>query len=127
MVLVGFLALEASDKEEGKIYSPTGRRDPFRAATPDRTGRDVAALSELERFAIEQFQLRAILRTDRKATALFEDPEGRTHILAEGERIGREKATISRILEREVILTIQTVNYLGTEKPYEKTMALPEK
>lgn len=121
------LVVWAMDKEEGKIYSPTGKRDPFRSSTVAGQGRDLAAISELERFALEQFQLRAILRTDRKATALFEDPEGKTHILTEGELIGRERATISRILEREVILTIQTKNYLGSEKPYEKNMALPEK
>ena len=126
MVVAGLLGL-AADKEEGKVYSPTGKRDPFRPSIVRGSGRDVAAVSELERFAVEQFQLRAILRTDQNATALFEDPEGKTHILSEGSLIGRERATVSRILEREVVLTIQTVNYLGVEKPYEKNMVLPEK
>lgn len=87
----------------------------------------MANLTELEKYALEQYQLRAILRTDRRATALFEDPNGKTHIVEEGQIVGREQASVSRILEREVILTIQTRNYLGSEKPYEKHMALPEK
>lgn len=127
--IIGIFAcfLLAADKEDGKIYSPAGKRDPFRALPLSNAGRELAAVTELERFGIDRFSLRAILRTDRKATALFEDPEGKTHILSEGDHIGRERASISRILQREVILTIRTVNYLGSEKPYEKTMALPEK
>lgn len=125
-LLAGMIAVSA-DKDEERIYSPTGKRDPFRAQSLPGADREVASLSELEKYAVEQYQLRAILRTDRRATALFEDPNGKTHIVDEGQMIGRERASVSRILEREVILTIQTRNYLGSEKLYEKHMALPEK
>lgn len=125
-LMLGLLAT-AGDKDEEKIYSPTGKRDPFRASTVNAAGRDVSSLSELERFAVEQYSLRGVLRTNRRATALFEDPDGKTHILEEGQFLGRERATVSRIEAREVVLTIQTKNYLGSEKPYEKHMALPEK
>ena len=125
-ILLGILAT-AGDKDDKQIYSPTGKRDPFRASVVNEAGRELANLSELERYAVEQFSLRAILRTNHNATALFEDPEGKTHILAEGEFLGRERGRISRILQHEVIVTVQTKDYLGSEKPYDKHLVLPDK
>jgi Tfp pilus assembly protein PilP len=126
-LLMSILVISSQASDEGLIYSPVGKRDPFRASIPGGQGRDLAALTELERFAVEQFQLRGILKTSNRSSALFEDPEGKTHILTEGDSIGRERATISRILVNEVILTIRTMNYLGVENLYEKSMALPQK
>jgi hypothetical protein len=58
---------------------------------------------------------------------MFEDPEGQTHIIVEGQTMGRERATVSRILNSEVILTEKTFNYLGAESLYEKVISLPAK
>lgn len=128
---VGFSLPQAQAEKIGEksfIYSPVGKRDPFRppAATP--SDRDIASHNPLEQYSIEQMQLRAILRTnDGKGRAMFEDPEGRTHILAEGEIFGREKGTLSKILNNEVIVTERTFNYLGAENLYEKVISLPQK
>ena len=113
--------------EPNVIYSPVGKRDPFKPPSAIQLGRDVASLNPLERFSIEQLQLRAILRDNKKTRAMFEDPEGKTHILSEGEHIGREHGTVSRILNSEVIVTEKTFNYLGAENLYEKVISLPQK
>lgn len=115
---------ERTEKEEPNvIYSPTGKRDPFRSPTVYAT-RDVAAINPLERFSLEQFQLRAILSSGGRNHALFEDPEGKTHILEEGDIIGRGRASVSRILDTEVIVTERTFNYLGVETLTEKVLSL---
>lgn len=111
------------------IYSPIGKRDPFKPPGPQQTSpRELASSLPLEQFSIDQLALRGILRDGQgKARAMFEDPSGSTHILKEGDRLGREKGTISRILNTEVIITEKTFNYLGVENLYEKVLSLPQK
>jgi Tfp pilus assembly protein PilP len=111
--------------EKSVIYSPVGKRDPFKAPIPRSLSRDLAAVNPLEKYNLEQLQLRAILKGIGKHRVMFEDPEGKTHILTEGSLLGREKATVSRILDREVILTVRTFNYLGAESLSEKVIYLP--
>jgi len=125
LVLPGLSSAEGPPKQEvGLIYSPVGKRDPFRVPA---AGRELASINPLERFSIEQLQLRGILRGDGQARAMFEDPEGRTHIIREGELLGREQGTVSRILNTEVIITEKTFNYRGEESLYEKIISLPQK
>lgn len=110
--------------EESATYSPISKRDPFRA--PDLTGVSAEeALGPLERFSISQFKLRAIVRSTGRPMAMFQDPDGSVHILGEGDRIGKERGMISRILNREVIVTERTKNYLGEERPFERVLSLP--
>lgn len=130
LLLIGILAIATANsgensEEKSVIYSPVGKRDPFKAPTARTLGRDLAAINPLERFNLEQLQLRAIMKGLGKHRAMFEDPEGKTHILTEGTVLGRERATVSRILDREVILTIRTFNYLGAESLSEKVVSLP--
>ena len=121
MLLLGARALRAEEKkvelpDRGTIYSPVGKRDPFRPLPLSNvTDRSDSNLSGIEKYSTEQFQLRGILRGRGKAHAMFEDPDQKTYILTEGDTIGREHATISRIVNSEVILTQRTFNYLGAE------------
>ena len=107
------------------IYSPIGKRDPFRRPSSKSVSLDAASKTRLEPFSLEQLQLRAILQGMGRNRAMFEDPDGRTHIFVEGEILAREKGTVSRILSREVIITLRTFNYLGNESLVEKVVSLP--
>ena len=120
-----FFATTALAQGGSVIYSPIGKRDPFRMPVGRGFGRELANTNRLERFSLEQLQLKAILKGIGKNRAMFEDPEGNTHILTEGTVMGREKATVSRILNREVIVTVRTFNYLGNESLVEKIVSLP--
>lgn len=128
MLIAGIVCAEQdlTGSEQSLIYSPIGKRDPFRTPSTSLTLRDLAAMSAVEKYSIEQLQLRAILKGEGKSRAMFEDPEGRTHIVGEGELVGREKGTISRILSSSVIVTERTFNYLGAENLYEKVISLPD-
>lgn len=116
----------AEDSQEGVVYSPIGKRDPFKPPEMENS-RSPASIQSLENYGIEQLQLRGIMKDGGVPKALFEDPEGKSHIISEGQVIGREKATVSRILKTEVILTEKTFNYLGVENLYEKIISLPQK
>lgn len=118
------LGLTEPGKDRPQIYSPIGKRDPFKQPS-NSAGKELLALNPLERFAVEQFQLRAILKGMGKSRAMLEDPEGRSYIVSEGDRIGRERATISKILINEIIVTEKTFNYLGNVSLYEKILSLP--
>ena len=109
------------------IYSPSGKRDPFRPLFSEEANREVASMNALEKYSIEQFQLRAILQGLGKARVMFEDPDGKSHILTEGDLFGRERATVSRILNTGVIVTVKSSNYQGVESLYEKIISLPSK
>jgi len=104
-------------------YSPLGKRDPFQVPRP--IVRDVATYeTDLFRYPVEQFQLKAILKSRNKSQILVEDPKGKNYVLEEGAVLGRGKATISRILDKEVILTEKGINYLGAQELSEKVLSL---
>lgn len=111
--------------EKGSIYSPVGKRDPFKPP-PSEVGRDVGSVNPLEKYSVEKFQLKAVLKGIGRPRAMFEDPDAKTFILGEGDSIGRERGTISRILNTEVIITERTFNYLGAENLYERVLSLPK-
>lgn len=113
--------------EEGAIYSPVGKRDPFKEPLVVSGDRSPTALRTIEQFGIDQLQLRAILRGDGGIPrAMFEDPRGYTYIVKPGDSIGRERGQVSRILNTDVIVTERTFNYLGTESLYERVISLPQ-
>lgn len=116
----------STDKEKSTLYSPSGKRDPFQPPSLSEE-RGPASLKELERFGLDALQLRGIERTKDSGKAMFEDPDGKTYIISEGDILGRERGKVSRILNTEVIVTLRTFNYLGAENIYEKVISLPQK
>jgi Tfp pilus assembly protein PilP len=130
-IMLLFLAVAMLARAEGPtservtIYSPVGKRDPFKAPTSRSTNRELGSVSPLERFPVERFELKAVLRGLGPARAMVADPEGGTHIVKQGDRLGRERAVVSKILNTEVIVTERTFNYLGEETLYEKVLSLP--
>ena len=76
-------------------------------------------------IVIEKFKLKAIIQAGVRPQAMFADPDGDIHILGEGDRIGKERGTISRILNKEVFITEKTLNYLGVESLFERVLSLP--
>ena len=116
----------ANSAEEGAIYSPVGKRDPFKEPLVVSGDRSPTALRTIEQYGIDQLTLRAILRGGGVPRAMFEDPRGYTYIVKPGDTIGRERGQISRILNTDVVITERTFNYLGTESLYERVISLPQ-
>jgi len=111
-------------EENSSVYSPTGKRDPFQM--PRRSARNPASEENgLFLYQIEQFELKAILKGAETGQILIADPKGKTYILKQGDELGRARAIVSRILDKEVILTEKVTNYLGNEGLTEKILSLP--
>lgn len=114
------------EKSKGEsFYSPFGKRDPFKVPSVGGLGDDTT-LGPLLRYHVDQYKLRAILRGMGEPKAMFQDPQGKSHIVFQGDTIGIEKATVSRIIKSEVIVTERTFNYLGKESLLEKVISLPQ-
>lgn len=109
---------------ESGVYSPIGKRDPFMKLRGKDRGL-ASVESSIFKFQIEQFELKAIQRGPDGNHILVADPEGKNYLLREGEKMGKSQAVISRILDREVILSEQTKNYLGKESLSERILSLP--
>jgi Tfp pilus assembly protein PilP len=112
------------DNSSVPIYSPIGKRDPFQV--PKFSNRDLASEgNSLSRYPLEQYRLKAIFRGLEQNQILVEDPKGKSFILNEGEALGKGNATISRVLDTEVIFTEKGVNYLGLPILTEKVLSIP--
>lgn len=122
--LMGEEKARREEKDEN-LYSSFGKRDPFRIPDQGGVGGRETSIDPLRKFRLEGYRLRAILRTGGKTQAMFEDPEGKSHVVLEGDRIGMEGARISRIVNSEVIVTERSMNYLGKETLLEKVISLP--
>jgi hypothetical protein len=128
IIFLGTAALGFGDTQEKKvinIYNPVGKRDPFKVLSTLPQGRKIATIYPTEKYDLDQLALKAILRVGGKSRAMVQAPDGQTYVLYEGETVGRERATLSRILKTEVIFTQQTANYLGNTSLVERVISLP--
>jgi hypothetical protein len=116
---------QKKDDKDDNLYSSFGKRDPFKV--PSRGGLTSGPDSSdpLRKYRLEGYRLRAIMRIAGKPQAMFEDPDGHSHVVSEGDRMGMEGAHISRIINSEVIVTERSTNYLGKETLLEKVISLP--
>ncbi len=105
-------------------YSPIGKRDPFRAPAAS-AARELASQEPIEQYTTDKFQLKAILRGGGAPQAMLQTPDSKIFIVTEGDKLGRERATVSHILNTEILLTERTYNYLGKETLYERILSLP--
>ena len=94
-------------------YPNMSRRNPFQ---PDleiirpahQQGDSEAELSPLERYALGELELVAIISEVAVPKAMFIDPDGFGHVLKEGDRIGRNSGVLSDIRDNEVEVTETT-------------------
>lgn len=95
-------------------YPNMTRRNPFQ---PDlevvkpanvKSDTDEEKLDPLQRFALGELELVAIISEVAVPKAMFVDPEGFGHVLKEGDRIGRNSGVLSDIRDNEVEVTETT-------------------
>jgi len=107
------------------IYNPSGKRDPFKVLFSGAAGRKPTSIYATEKYDLDQLTLKAIIRLEGKSRAMVEAPDGQIFVLIEGESVGRERATLSRILKTEIIFSQKTANYLGNTSIIERVLSLP--
>ena len=118
----------ASDliKESLKIasaYDPKGRFDPFEplfkekpeqeAVTHKRKGKKRVPQTPLERVALSQLKLTAIIRAPSGNRALVEDGTGKGYVISKGTYVGLNSGRVIEIDKDRVIIEEEIENVLG--------------
>lgn len=122
---INICVADSSEKKSPNSYNPIGKRDPFKVLNAASTGRKLSSIYPTEKYDLEQLNLKAVLRIGGRSRAMIEAPDGKTFIVYEGEVVGRERATLSRILKTEIIFSQKTFNYLGNASLVEHVLSLP--
>lgn len=91
----------AEEQEPEYVYSPVGKRDPFKSHLDDpatQTTTDPARkLQSTEEFELNQYRLTGLVTGTSQPRAMVEDPRGRGHTLRIGSRLGKRGGQVTRI------------------------------
>ena len=97
---------EAIAAQEGYVYNPIGKRDPFRSFLSFGTrSEDTTPRTPLQKYEIDQYELVGIIWGVDRPRALVEDPEGIGHVMEIGTYIGRNWGKVTQITAGEVVIT----------------------
>ena len=115
LVLTLSLALPAlAESWYGYVYSPIGKRDPFRSYTlPTDRPSPPPWCGELCRYALSELRLVAIIWGTAKPRALLETPDGRGHIVTRRQPVGRYGGRVAQIDKRGVVIAEEYRDGLG--------------
>jgi Tfp pilus assembly protein PilP len=126
-----------AEQKRDYFYNPNGKVDPFtplitsapsiEQATPESNQKKDIPLSPLQKLAIEDFKLAAIITSDKKFTALLEDPAINGFIVTEGMLIGRDGGVIKKILSNSIIIEEEIKNDQGNMEMKIRTLTLKKK
>ena len=116
--------VEASLKELASTYDPKGRFDPFEPLFKEEPEAPVAQSKKserkhripqtpLERIALSQLKLSAIIRAPSGNRALVEDATGKGYVVTNGTYIGLNSGKVVQITKDRVIVEEEIENVLG--------------
>lgn len=98
--------LAPEEAKDSFVYSPIGKRDPFRSPLDDLI---VAHASEshcpLCRWEIDQLKLVAVITGTGSPMAMVEDPNGVGHLVRQGTAVGRLGGRVTMIQRDQVLIT----------------------
>ena len=110
--------LHAQARIEDFTFNPLEvKRDPF---SPPEI-KDSEQVDELRRYDLFEMKLVAIMTGLGAAKAMLVLPSGKTHIVQEGDRLGRNKGYVMKITAKELTVVESFKDFRGREKKsYEK-------
>lgn len=124
-----FERLEAAvAAQEGYVYNPIGKRDPFRSflgAGADGGGEpDDSPRTPLQRYELDEYRLVGIIWGVDRPRALVEDPDRVGHVMEIGTYIGKNWGKVTQITSTEVVVTeeYQTIDGELVVNPIRMTM-----
>lgn len=111
-------SLEAQRKVEEFTFNPLSvRRDPFSPPALETKGEE----NDLVKYDLLEVKLVAIMTGLGNAKAMVVLPNGVSHIIQEGDRIGKNKGFVTKISKTEVAVVESFKDFRGrTKKNYEK-------
>ncbi len=105
------LALSESDSDkqlaETYIYTPVGKRDPFRSLYKNMSGekeKKNGPIGPLQRYEIDQLKLIAVITGLAQPKAMVTTPDGKGYVVKLGTRIGKNFGRVARIKSGEVVI-----------------------
>lgn len=112
--LIASLSEESSDSNF--IYDASNKRDPFRPfSLAPKTDED-SSKTPLEKFAIGQLRLTAVLDGLAEPKAIVENSEGRGFTVKKGTKIGTNNGVIVDIKPDKIIILETSIDFTGEKK-----------
>lgn len=94
------------------VYSPVGKRDPFRSILLDLVAADQKPdenappdCGPLCKWELEQFKLVAVISGVSNPMAMVEDPQRRGHLVRRGAFMGKRNGKVTQIRSGEIVVT----------------------
>ena len=105
-------------------YDPAGRIDPFEPLFREESTADTASVSNgkrpkrkpqtpLERVAISQLKLSAVMRSAKGNSAIVEDASGKGYVIKKGTYIGLHSGQVVKIDKDRVVIEEELENIMG--------------
>lgn len=113
------------------VYSPVGRRDPFRSYLTQLKERQEAKAQdhrreETEAFDINQYRLTGLVTGTTQPKAMVDDPNGEAHVVRIGSRIGKNGGRVYSINAQGLTVVEEYVDASGKLVSVPVTVRLPE-
>ena len=107
--------MEEETKEEEFVYVTDGRRDPF--VPLSRIRRPMAASDEpatpLQSYDLSQFRLAGVIVGKGASRAMVIAPDGKSYILSEGVKIGKNSGVVITISSESVLVEEKYFDFSG--------------
>lgn len=100
-------------KQFDYTYNPIQKRDPFKPYEGEVTYFEEGERTPLERFALSQLQLTAVVWGIAEPLALVRAPDGQDYIVKREMKIGRNSGRVSRITKKELVVAEEYRDPLG--------------
>jgi len=109
-------------------YDPAGRRDPFAPVVMEiQPGKVDENLPPLQRVALTELNLIAIVWGAYGYTAMVQTPEGHGYTVRRGTRIGQNNGVVSAVTERGIIVQERFTDVYGKKQEREYVKLLHPK
>lgn len=112
----------------GMGYDPSGRRDPFAPVVQElQPGKADPNLPPLQRVALTELNLIAVVWGSYGYTAMVQTPEGHGYTVRRGTRIGQNNGVVSAVTERGIIVQERFTDVYGKKQEREHVKLLHPK
>jgi hypothetical protein len=89
-------------------------RDPFKS--PEIQSSVQGNISQLEKYIITEYKLTGVMTGPLRMRAMIMSPDGKTHFVSEGVKLGNRGGIIKKITTKSVVVRERSVNALGEEE-----------
>ena len=112
----------------GANYDPAGRRDPFLPILQElQVGKIDENLPPLQRVALAEINLIAIVWGTSGYVAMVQTPEGHGYTVKRGTKIGQNNGVVSSVTERGIIVEERFTDVYGMKQERESVKLLHPK